>query len=83
MYCEADLVRIAKRENNKKRAYVVANRLQGKHIPVSPDQALFMFEALADIVQKSYCRKNPVVQENCSSYFLLHKEYENKPLHTL
>ena len=54
MYCEADLVRIAKRENNKKRAYVVANRLQGKHIPVSPDQALFMFEALADIVQKSY-----------------------------
>lgn len=46
-----DLVRIAKRENNKKRSYLVINRLQGKHIPVKPDQALAMFRALADRVQ--------------------------------
>ena len=50
MYCEADLVRIAKRENNSKRSYVVVNRLQGKHIPVKPGQALSMFWALAEIL---------------------------------
>lgn len=50
-YQNADLVRIAKRENNKKRSYLVINRLQGKHIPVKPDQALAMFRALAYKVQ--------------------------------
>ncbi len=39
MYKEEDLVRIAKRENNTKRKYLVVNRLQGKHIPVSPKNA--------------------------------------------
>ena len=54
MYCEADLVRIAKRENNSKRSYVVVNRLQGKHIPVKPGQALSMFWALAEILKNTY-----------------------------
>lgn len=54
MYHESDLVRIAKRENNKKRGYLVVNRLQGKHIPVVPDQALSMFGALADLLQEAY-----------------------------
>lgn len=54
MYSEGDLVRIAKRENNKKRNYLVVNRLQGKHIPVSPSEALKMFDALADIVKENY-----------------------------
>ena len=36
MYTECELVRIAKRENNRKRNYLVVNPLQGKHIPVSP-----------------------------------------------
>ena len=42
-YQAQDLVSIAKREQNKKRNYLVLNRLQGKHIPVSPGQALSMF----------------------------------------
>lgn len=50
-YQNVDLIRIAKRENNKKRSYLVVNRLQGKHIPVKPGQALEMFRALADKVQ--------------------------------
>lgn len=54
MYLESDLVRIGKRENNKKRNYLVVNRLQGKHIPVSPSEALRMFDALADIVKENY-----------------------------
>lgn len=51
---EWELVRIAKRENNKKRNYLVVNRLQGKHIPVSPSLALAMFERLADLVREAY-----------------------------
>ena len=55
MYCEQDLVRIAKRENNNKRKYLVVNRLQGKHIPVKPHEAFAMFRALADVLRDRYC----------------------------
>ena len=34
-YTEKDLVKIAKRENNTKRNYLVVDPLQGKHIPVA------------------------------------------------
>ncbi len=54
MYTEQDLVRIAKREQNKKRNYLVVNRLQAKHIPVSPGKAFAMFDALAELVEKEY-----------------------------
>lgn len=50
MYTENDLVRIAKRENNKKRNYLVVNPLQGKHIPVSPQKALKVFSDLAGLL---------------------------------
>lgn len=51
MYTERDLVRIAKRENNKKRNYLVVNPLQGKHIPVSPGKALQVFSGLAGLLR--------------------------------
>ncbi len=54
MYTENDLVRIAKRENNKKRNYLVVNRLQGKHIPVRPQEALLMFHQLASMLREAY-----------------------------
>ena len=54
IYRESDLVRIAKRENNKKRGYLVINRKQGKHIPVSPGEAFAMFHALADLLKEPY-----------------------------
>lgn len=53
-YTESDLVRIAKRENNSKRGYLVVNPLQGKHIPVSPSKALGLFNSLADIIRNEY-----------------------------
>lgn len=53
MYTE-EMVSIAKRENNTKRTYLVVNRLQGKHIPVEPDQALGMFRALGEKVKERY-----------------------------
>lgn len=54
MYLEKDLVSIGKRENNKKRNYLVINPLQGKHIPVIPGKALALFDALADILREEY-----------------------------
>ena len=49
-YTEQELAAVAKRENNKKRSYLVVNRLQGKHVPVSPGKALRMFGSLADLL---------------------------------
>ena len=50
-YTEEQIVRIAKRENNNKRNYLVVNALQGKHIPVSGKQSLEMFNTLAKKVK--------------------------------
>lgn len=50
-YYQNDLVKVAKRENNTKRGYLLVNPLQAKHIPVLPSKALEMFDALADKLQ--------------------------------
>lgn len=60
VYSEENLVVLAKREGNKKRKYLVVNRLQGKHIPVCPSAALEMFGRLlrcfcGRILRSSYC----------------------------
>ena len=49
-----NMVSIAKRENNNKRKYLVVNRLQGKHIPVSGKTAFNVFDTLAKSVENSY-----------------------------
>ncbi|MBR4083529.1 MAG: phosphoribosyltransferase domain-containing protein [Lachnospiraceae bacterium] len=54
MYSEADLVGIAKRENNNKRNYLVVNKLQGKHVPVGPAEAMGMFKELAGTIKGVY-----------------------------
>lgn len=51
-YTESDLVKIAKRENNTKRNYLVVDPLQGKHIPVQPSKALTLFSSLAGYIPK-------------------------------
>lgn len=61
MYTEAGLVRIAKRENNPKRNYLVVNRLQGKHIPVSPTKAFEMFDALAGQLKRAYPKETLLI----------------------
>lgn len=48
------LVKIAKRENNNKRKYLVVNPIQAKHIPVSPSSSIQMFNALADKIAECY-----------------------------
>ena len=54
MYLESDLVSILKRENNNKRKYLVANKLQGKHIAANPVDTLKMFDELASKVKAEY-----------------------------
>lgn len=54
MYTAEDLIKIAKRENNNKRKYLLVNTLQGKHIPVSPSAALGMFRELAGTLIGAY-----------------------------
>lgn len=54
MLKERDLVRIAKRENNNKRAYLVVNPCQGKHVPVMPHTAMEMFWELGKKVEAAY-----------------------------
>ena len=39
-FADDDLLGIAKRDGNTKRSFLVVNRYQGKHIPVSPSAAL-------------------------------------------
>ena len=53
-YIEQEFVSVAKRENNPKRNYLVVNRLQGKHVPVAPERAFEMFDALADRLNAAY-----------------------------
>ena len=54
MYKENQVVCIAKRENNNKRKYLVINKLQGKHIPVSPNDTFKMFDETAKIIKNNY-----------------------------
>ena len=59
MYTEQDLIKIAKRENNKKRPYLIVNKLQAKHIPTAPSQAFKMFDALE--IGRASCRERVYV----------------------
>lgn len=56
-----DMVSIAKRENNIKRKYLVVNKLQGKHIPVSGTTALKVFDSLAEKLQDCYSNEKLLI----------------------
>lgn len=60
-YTHNELIRIAKRENNTKRSYLVVNPLQAKHIPVSPTKTIEMFDALADKLEGKTDPKNTLI----------------------
>jgi len=53
-YLIEDLVRVAKRENNSKRAYLYVNPIQGKHIPVDPRKPLNLYEKMARKLEESF-----------------------------
>lgn len=49
-----ELYRIAKRDNNKLRNYLLVNPIQGKHMPVDPIRALALFKELSQKVLLKY-----------------------------
>lgn len=53
-YTDKDVFRLGKRDNNKKRSYILVNPLQGKHIPVSPSKALEMMNVLGEKVARQF-----------------------------
>ena len=53
-----DLVKVAKRENNSKRAYLYVNPIQGKHIPVEPDKPIELYRVMAGMLDREYTHKN-------------------------
>ena len=53
-YTEKDLLRLAKRFNNKKRSYLLVDPLQAKHMPVSPNKSLEMMKALGRKIADAY-----------------------------
>ena len=54
LYKEKDILRVAKRVNNRRRQYLLVNPLQAKHVPVSPSAALRMMSALGENVAAAY-----------------------------
>ena len=53
-YSADQLVRLAKRENNRIRPYLFVNPLQGKHIPADPQDTVEMCRAIAEKINASY-----------------------------
>lgn len=53
-YRKRDVLRLAKRLNNTKRAYLLVNPLQGKHIPVRPSAALDMMNCLGEKLRRRF-----------------------------
>ncbi|WP_026522507.1 phosphoribosyltransferase domain-containing protein [Butyrivibrio sp. VCB2001] len=61
MYRTDELVRIAKREKNRKRSYLFVNPLQGKHIPANPEEVDRLCKCLAEEINKDYSDKRKMV----------------------
>lgn len=53
-YSEDQLLRLAKRFHNTKRTYLLVDPLQGKHIPVSPNECLRMLRTLGIMLSSEY-----------------------------
>ena len=53
-YTKETTLRVAKRYRNAKRAYLLVNPLQAKHMPVSPTEALTMMRALGAGLQQEF-----------------------------
>ena len=77
------MIAIAKRENNPKRDFLIVNKFQGKHIPVSPTKAIDLFSKLAEKIKTS---KNSLVIGFCETAtaigFQIAKELKLPYIHT-
>lgn len=55
-----DLSKLAKRENNIKRSYLIVNPLQAKHMPINPEKTLKLFKELGEQIS-SICKDEKVL----------------------
>ena len=60
-YAARDILRLARRIHNPKRAYLLVNPLQGKHIPVSPRDSLEMMSILGNELAAEFPAANLVI----------------------
>lgn len=51
---ENDQIKIAKRDGNKNRSFLLVNPLQGKHLPADPDKVIGLMHRLAEKVNAFY-----------------------------
>ena len=58
IYKNEELVKLAKRDNNKKRTFLLVNSLQGKHIPMSPIKSLELFKTLFEKLTEKYPKES-------------------------
>lgn len=56
-----DIVHICKRRNNSKRDFLFVNRLQGKHLAVSPSAAFDLYEELTGEVRSSLSKEEKLI----------------------
>ena len=56
-----DLIGIAERENNTRRNYLIVNNKQAKHVPVSPNEVLYLFNLLAMELKEKYEKEKLVI----------------------
>lgn len=49
-----EIIGIANRYNNKKRSYLLVNKIQAKHIPTKPNEALELFSELGKKIKQNY-----------------------------
>lgn len=60
-YTKETTLRVAKRYRNAKRAYLLVNPLQAKHMPVSPTEALTMMRTLGEGLRQEFPRARLVL----------------------
>lgn len=60
-YTVKNLVKVAKRENNSKRAYLYVNPIQGKHIPVEPNKPIELYKYMASMLDREYAQKKVLI----------------------
>ncbi|MDD6490060.1 MAG: phosphoribosyltransferase domain-containing protein [Clostridia bacterium] len=56
-----EIIGIAKRDKNKKRSFLLVNKLQSKHYPSEPEKTDTLFSLLAKTVQIRFADKNNVL----------------------
>ena len=61
IFTSDDVLRLAKRFNNKKRNYLLVNPLQGKHLPTEPSTALEMMNSLGKLVAEKFSSARLVI----------------------